>query len=583
MCLAVPRGRHGREEGAMHDLRRSSGSGGRLWLAAVALALVATAPRDARAENYKDAKLGFSLTTPSKWNRMPISTDERWLVAEWQCQQKFEWSDAKTNSWTYHQPKLDVVIIPYTAADQKGAEVTKVGDKVVVKQQAPWKDMKEYLDKTLQKSGPGGFYFSKEEPLKVGTMDVVYYEVTMDKFTSTYDNAPRKFYAWEFHAEDAIYGLVGEALVRWEEKIRPDIETAFKTFKIFPRTGTLPGAESTPGDDGDVIVTEDQSKKHLTDDQLRKERNDLFSQRLARIKDTLPKDWKVKESENFTAVSHCDDKFTKEILDHAEALRAWLEQALGYVGTGHAGKIIIRVCATDDEESAMAKSMSWSVRPVEVLTSMDRNGWYENKLSSLNSGIYRIWFGDKNRDLLWRLPPWINSGLSACVRTAVSKGRKITDFKSSTWDNVEMANLRRSNKLMEAKRFFTMDWEAMWTDFENHRQSEYFVRYLLVGSAQRNSKYKNLLGDYLKNLAIYVDEAKQAAADEAAKAKDGDPAKPKEPQNEQEEAELQRKANESWKSYQKELLQKLIEKTFPKWEDKDWTQFNNSYWKELGA
>jgi hypothetical protein len=544
---------------------------------ALAFALVAASPRDARAESYKDEKLGFSLNAPSKWNRMPISTDERWLVAEWQCQQKFEWSDAKTNSWTYHQPKLDVVIIPYSAAEQKGAEITEVGDKVVVKQQAPWKDMKEYLDKTLQKNGPGGFFFSKEDETKVGSMKVVVYEVTMDKFTSTYDNAPRKYYAWAFYAEDAIYGVVGDALVRWEEKIRPDIEAAFKSFKIFPRTGTLPGAEATPGEDGDVVVVKDQSKKHLTDEQLKKERNDLYAQRLARIKDTLAKDWKVKDSENFTAITHCDDKFTKEVLDHAEALRAWLEQTLGYVGTGYAGKIIIRICANDDEREAMWKSMGWSRKRVEIVTGQDRSGWMDNKLSSLNSGIFDIWLSDKNDDLRYSLPPWINTGLQSCIGTAVSKGRKITDFKASTWDNVEMATLRRDNKLLDAHAFFTMDWEALWRDYQNHRQAEYFVRYLLVGSAQRSSKYKNLLSDYIKNLAILIDEAKDAAG----RARGGDP--PPEPKNEQEEAEMRRKQQEAWKQSQQDALRKLIEKTFPGWTDKDWTQFNNSYWKELGA
>lgn len=561
----------------MNGLGDSSRSRTRLFMAAAVLALVGAAPREARADSYKDAKLGYSLTTPSKWNRMPISTDEKWLVAEWQCQQKYEWSDAKTNSWTYHQPKLDVVIIPNSAAEQKGADVTKVGDKIVVKQQAPWKDLEEYLDKTLQSKGPGGFFFSKKDNLKVGTMDVVFYEVTMDKFTSTYDNAPRKFFAWAFYAEDAIYGIVGDFLMKYEDKVRPDLEAAFKSFKIFPRTGTLPGAESTPGDDGDIVIHGDDSKKHLTDDQLKKERNDLYAQRLARIKDTLPKDWKVKESDNFTAVTHCDDKFTKEILDHAEALRGWLEQTLGYVGTGYAGKIIIRICANDDEREAMWKSMGWTLRRVEVVTGKDRDGWLDNKLSSLNSGIFDIWLDDKNRDLSWSLPPWIESGLNSCVSTAVSKGRKITDFKASTWDNVEMGNLRRANKLLEAHTFFTMDSDTMWGNYENHRQAEYFVRYLLVGSAQRNSKYKNLLGDYIKNLAIMIDESKDARA----KAAGGDA--PKEPQNEQEEAELRRKQAEQWKQTQQEVLKKLVEKTFPGWDDKDWTQFNGSYWKELGA
>lgn len=545
-----------------------------LALACVAAGGLVASPREAHADAYKDEKLGWSINSPSKWKQMPISTDERWLVAEWQHPREFEDSDAKTNSWTRHQPKLDVVVIPNAAAEQKGGEIRTEGDKVILTRQAPWKDLKEYMDKTTKDSGVGGYFFSKEETSKIGAYEVTVYEITVDKFTSTWNNSPRKIFGWAFRAEDAVYGLVGDSLVRFEDKVRPDLEAAVRSFRIFPRTGTLPGAEVTPGEDGDVIVKKDPSKEHLTDDELRNRRVDAFNRHLSKIKSTLQEGWKIKESEHFTAVTHCDDKFTKEVLDHAEALRAWLDQTLGFVGNGFAGKIVLRVCADENERSAMWKSMAWSWDRCEVVTGQDKNGWFDNKLSDLNSGIYSIWLRDKNRGLAGRLPPWINSGLSSCISSAVSKGRKITDFKATTWDNVEMANLRRAGKLLDARTFFTMDWEAMWKDWENHRQSEFFVRYLLVGSAQRNAKYKSVLADYVKNLVMLLDEQDGQSA--AAGAAD-------EPKSEEEEAARQRKLNEAWKEHQQEVLKKLIEKTFAGWDDKQWNSFNTHYWKELGA
>jgi hypothetical protein len=83
-----------------------------------------------------------------------------------------------------------------------------------------------------------------------------------------------------------------------------------------------------------------------------------------------------------------------------------------------------------------------------------------------------------------------------------------------------------------------------------------------------------VLSDYVKNLAILLDEMRDAQG--AAKAME-------EPKDEKEEAEMRRKRNEAWKSAQEEVLKKLLDKTFPGWDDKDWTQFNASYWKELGA
>jgi len=576
--VRAPRGFAGGFDMQGLGISRHDGFGARAAaLALLGAGLIVASPRDARAEQYKDEKLGFSVTPPAKWKQMPISTDERWLIAEWQSPRTWETGDAKTNSFTSHQPKLDVVIIPFTAAQQKGAEVQEDKDKIVIKRQAPWSDLKQYMDKTTQDSHLGGYYFSKEEETKVGDMKVVVYEITMDKFTSGYNNAPRKIYGWAFYGTDAIYGVVGDALVKYEEKVKPDLDAAVKSFKIFTRTGTLPGAESTPDEGGDVVVKKDPRKEHLTDDDLKKKRQEAFGQRLAKIKSSLADGWKIKESENFTAVTHCNDKFTSEVLDHAEALRAWLEKTLGFVGSGYAGKIIIRCCADENEREAMYKSLGWSLDPVEIVTGQDKNGWMENKLGSLNTGIYYIWLKDKNRDVAWRLPPWFSTGMDNFVYAARSKGKQIQDFKALSFDKERIATLRRADKLLPARIFFTADYDdPIWRDYNNHEQCEFFVRFLLVGAAQRNSKYKNLLAEYVKNLAIEIDEQKAAAAASA-----GGPGE--EPKNEEEEQALQRAREEAWKKSRQEFLKKLIDKTFNGWDDKTWDQFNAYYWKEIGA
>jgi hypothetical protein len=573
-----------------------------LWFAATrsaACAVVAVgtlfgSATAARADSYKDEKLGFSLSTPSKWKQMPISTDERWLVAEWKCPRPFEWQDPKTGMYTTHEPKLDVIVIPNSAAKQRGAEVTKTDDKIIIKQAAPWKDVKEYMDKKAQSDWEvrGGYFFSREDPIEVGGMKVMVYEITFEKLTT-----PRKWYGWAFYAEDAIYGLIGDALVKYEEKLKPDYDAAFRSFKLFPRKGVLPGAEVTPDDDdGDVILKKDPKKEHVTDDDLKKRRTETFNRRLARIKDSLSEGWKIKESENFVAVTHCDDKFTKEVLDHAEALRGWLDKNFGFVGSGYAGRIILRVCADDNERDAMWKSMGWSSDRCEVVTGKDRSGWMDNKMSSLNSGIYDIWFKDRNKDLYYRMPAWIRTGMDSVISCAVSKGKSITDFKATTWNKVQMDELRRADKLLPARQFFTMDPLELWKDWTNHQQTEAFVRWLLIGGAQKSSKYKTLLGDYIKNLAILIDEmndkerrerqkAKEAA--EAAKEGEGGDASSapehEEPKNEEEEAAMRRQIDDEWGKAQQRVLQQLLEQTFKNWDDKDWNQFNEAYKNGIGG
>ncbi len=534
--------------------KRSSGRRSAGLLLAIG-AFVSAAP-SARADAYKDEKLGFSLNAPAKWKVLPIATDERWLVAEFQSPRPYEGGDPKTRQWAYHEPKLDVVIIPNGVGGGKGAE------------RAPWTNLREYLDKTTQDSGIGGYHFSKEEETKVGDLKVMFYEITVDKLV----NAPRKIYGWAFYSPDAIYGLVGDALVKFEDKIKPDLDAAVRSFRIFPRTGTLAGGAVTPGTSEPAAPDKDAKKEHLTPEDLKRARAETVNRRLARIKETLADGWKIKESDNFIAVTHCDEKFTREVLDHAEALRAWLDQTLGYVGSGYAGRIILRVCADEDERSAMWKSMKWSADRCEIVTGQDRRGWSDNKMSELNSGIYSIWLRDRNPQLSWSLPRWISSGLDSCVSSAVSKGRRITDFKATTWDTVEMNNLRRADKLFPARAFFTMDSEALWKDYENHRQAEAFVRYLLVGGAQRSAKYKNVLADYVKNLAMLIDESQgEKKADVKA------------PETEEEESALFRERQEAWKKREQEVLKKLLDQTFPGWDEKDWTQFNAAYGKELGA
>lgn len=560
---------------------RSTTSWGRsvraVALAALCFGVIAASPRTARADPYKDEKLGFSLTPPGKWKSMPISTDEHWLVAEWQRPLPFETSDAKTNSWTTHTPKLDVIIIPNSAALQKGAEIQETNGKAVTQRLAPWSDLHQYMDKTTQEMRLGGYYFSKDgEETKVGDVKVLVYEITMDKFTTGYNNAPRKIYGWAFYAADCIYGVVGDALIKFEDKVKPDLDAAIKSFRIFTRTGTLPGAETTPDEGGDVVVKKDPAKEHLTDEDLKKARQAAFNQRLNKIKASLADGWKIKESENFTAVTHCNDKFTGEVLEHAEALRAWMEKTLGFVGNGYAGKIIIRCCADENEREAMYNSLGWSMEPVEVVTGQDKNGWLENKLASLNSSVYYIWLHDKNRDLAWNLPPWFSRGMSQCIQGAKSKGRTITDFKAASWDKERIATMRRGDKLLPARRFFSADWEdKIWQDFETYDQTEFFVRFLLIGAAQKNSKYKNLLSDYIKNLAILTDEAKSAQSGAAV---GGDA-----PKNEAEEAAMRRARQDAWKNAEQEFLKKLVDKTFAGWDDKAWEQFNAFYWKEIGA
>lgn len=541
----------------------------------VVAAAVCGTSAPARAEEHKDERLGYSFTYPRKWLKRPVSVDGGWVVAKFESDREFEDSDPKLNTWTRHRPWIDVVTIPLKQAEKKGGTVEKGGDgEIRLRLTTPPKDLKEYLEKELP--GQGGFFFSKEDDVQVNGLRCVQYEVTFEKLVDT----PKRVHAWAYYTEDAIYGFVGETLIKFEEKVKPDLMAAFKSFKAFQRTGALPGAETTGSDV--VLSTGDDN---LDDDMRKRKREERVMKRLARIKDSLGDDWTIKESEHFIAVSHADAKYTKQMLDHCENVRAWLDKNLGYVGTGYAGRIIIRICKDTVEDDALRKTAGWSGGGLEVLTYKDReglSGW--GPFDFVNGGIFDIWLRDKNESLTWSMPSWISSGLRQLICTAESKGKSV-EFRPATWDRVRIATQRRDGKLHPAKAFFTMTSQELWKDWETANQQEFFVRYLMVGNARKNPKFKNLLADYLKAVVFVIDEREAARVKAMKKEKEAaegaEPPADDEPKDEKEEEERLRKQREEWGKDEKQFLDTVYQRVFSSWTVKDWEALNASYWKEL--
>ncbi len=554
------------------ELRESVASGHvrNAAVALLALGVIVAVPRRADAGPYKDDKLGFQLTPPGKWKQLPLAPDEKWVAASFSCDREFEVSDPKTNSFDRHRPQLDVVILPKSETEKKGGVTVEETDegRSITLNRVEYKDFKDYLDKTAQRFGDGGFFFSEEKETKVGGMKVMVYELTFDKLA----NAPKKRWGWAFFAEDAIYGVTGDALTKFEEKVRPDIEAAFRSFKVIPHSASL-GAART-GQSGDIVI-KDPGKKQTPEEKKKKRESD-FAAYLARLKETLPDGWKIKESKNYIAVTHCDDKFTKETLDHAEALRGWMDESLSFLGEDVPGRAIIRCCADENEYRSMWKTGGYAGLRFELYTYKDREGTVDSRLWDLNRGLFRIWLDNKNDDLRGRLPVWVDYGLRDCITNAISKGKKI-EFKNSGWENERLATTRRAGKLISARDFLTKGAEELRSLEEVRLQAQCFANYLLQGSAQRNPKYKNILSDYLKN---FVAMLKEDAAKAEAENDSDDSAEPT--SEEEENAAFAARANK-WKERERQVLDKLIEKTFAGWEDKDWDSFDKSFAKELGA
>jgi hypothetical protein len=379
----------------------------------------------------------------------------------------------------------------------------------------------------------------------------------------------RRIFGWEFAADDCYYGLVAEILVQEEKHLKPDLFQSFSSFKTFQRTGSLPNAAKT-GED--VVVKDDKKKdadREITPEEVKKKRDDATSRALARIKENLQQGWSIAEGKNFIAVTHSDPKYTREVLSHCEALRAWLEKQFGFVGSGYAGKVIVRICCDRQEYGSFLQAKTWTPGAPEAYTFKDKDGWSDWQFNSLNSAVYWIWMRDKNEALQWSLPQWLSYGMSTYVDQARSKNGVI-EFKADTWDSVEMKNIRRSGDITPPKTFFTTNSETLWGQKGAGVQTQFFMNFLINGAASRNPKYKNILSDYIKSLIFLLDSEKAP-----------DPADAKVPQNEKEEEEMVRARQQSWRQREDVILQKLMEKTFPGWTDKEWDAFNLVYRQDL--
>jgi hypothetical protein len=541
--------------------------GARAAVVAVAVLTAVFVPSAAKAESHVDENLGYSVVYPSKWNPQATSGDSPWLAARFHCNREYEWSDAKTNMWTRHRPWMEVVVIPFDkeagTAAKGGVTVEKKDDTIRVQKTIPYKDFKEYLDQTCK--GIGGFHFSAETETTVGGLKCIQYEVTVDKLV----DGERRVYGWAYYTDEAIYGIACEILLREEKKLKPLVLQSFASFKTFARKGSLPG--TVTGDEIVIRGATADSKVERSEEDLRKERDAAFDRLVGKTKQNLPKDWILLESRNFTAVSHTDAKYTKDVLNHAEALRAWLGKNLDYVGSGYAGKILIRICADSEEHTSYQNSRGWFGDAPEVVTFRDKSGWSDWAMESLNRAIFDRWMRDRNEELLWSAPQWFRSGLSSFIEGARSKSGAI-EFRVGDWESMEIKETRRKNELIKARAFFSMTGDELWGG--NHYRGHeplYFVRFLVTGSASRSPKYKSVFSDYIKNLIFVLDEmdAKQPTG----------PDKP--PENEEEEAAQQRRRAERWKTEERNLLDRLVEKTFPGWTDADWAAFHAAYERDL--
>lgn len=528
-----------------------------LGLAAGALAVAALLPSPALADVHQDEDLGFQVAVPRGWKRIPLPVDEEYIVAKYLCDRSYTSKDGYS-----HTPDMRVIYFSPRRLQKPKVEarVGEDGSTVTIEGLAGRKAYKDYVD-YLKDNSYGGYYVAKEEKVRINGIDADWIEVKFEKLTT-----PRRGLAVVFHRDvGADYAVQFEVLEEQWDKLNRDFGAVLRTFKFTaPKkdlaggTATGPGTKPPDGPEAGTDPSKPKEKDPDTPESRRRRRDALYEKELAHARSTLSKGWKEARSRNFTAFTHVDDKYTKRVLDQAEAVRAWLEKTFDEIGDGLPGPVIIRICESADEERSFRDASSGSGwgRGVSLTTHKDLSaGSQSSEFQWVNRFVMRYWFAEKAPDMTAAMPYWVEGGLDQFVMTAVLKGGRI-DFKPDTWELELLRNSSRSGKIASPKALVHAANEDYQRIENALAQTGAFVRFLLDGPGAADRRTRGKLIEYMKNLGAYVREREKEAKEKEGKEEEPEAA------TEEEEEERFRKRQQEWKKRERELLEEVAKRTF---------------------
>jgi hypothetical protein len=520
-------------------------------------------PPDARAGPggyHQDDRLGYKVRAPQDWTQVPIGVDEAWIAAKFLSDKAYFYTD-KTDGWTFdHKPMMRVISFVDEVV-RKRIEKSEGENSVLIQINNPYKDYEDYLQRTY--SG-GGWYISEDEAGEVRGIPVRKLEIKVEKLAQ---GGPRRLVAWVFHTDDVDLAVDFEVLEGSYAKLKGHMLACLKSFQLVPRTkGSL-----APTTTGGPTLPIDEEK--LTPEERKKRRQDRELAHHRKAAEGLPAGWEAKKMGPFLVLNHADEKYAKKVVAHAEAVLAWLDENLAFIGPGeYVPAPVIRICANRDEEDAF-RGGDWWGSGGEIVTHKDSGaGAMSYEFEYVNRRILGIWFSHRDPDLFQALPYWLDEGLAQVLGTARSKGRKL-EFQPDEWERDGLRDAVRQDKVTPPSALMKLGREEFFQEQSRSKEAAALCRFLLTGPASKNRATKTILKDYLICLKEVVGEI------DAERAKEQPAEKP--PETEAEEDERFRNRKDGWKAQESKLLEETWQRAFGSWDEKAWKTFENLYLKCL--
>jgi hypothetical protein len=389
-------------------------------------------------------------------------------------------------------------------------------------------------------------------------------EIKVEKLAT---GGPRRIVAWVFHTDDVDIAVDFEVLEGAYAKLKADMLGCLKSFQLVPRSkGSL-----APTTTGGPTLQVDEEK--MTPEERKKHRQDREVAHRRKAVEGLPAGWEAKEMGPFLVLNHSDDKYAKRVVAHAEAVLGWLDENLSFIGPDeYVPQMIIRICASQDEESAF-RGGDWWGSGTEIVTHKDSgSGAMSYEFEYVNRRIFGIWFAYRDPDLFQALPYWLEGGLSQVLGTARSKGKRL-EFQADDWERDALREASRLQKLASPRDLMKLGREGFFSEQSREKEAAALCRFLLTGPASKNRATKTLFKDYLIHLKEVITEiAKEDAKDKPAE---------KAPTTEEEEDARFKNRREAWKDKESKVLDETWKRTFADWDDKDWKSFETAYFKTI--
>lgn len=516
----------------------------------------------ASAQTHTDERWGFKIRVPKDFRKIPAKPTERWIIGRYQSEKNYFTKDG----WEF-KPMMNLIIFPHSRKKGKRVEVEQSGDEITINWKQKYKDYKDYLKRNF---GGGGYYFSLEEEGKEGGVDVTKYEIKVEKLANT----KQRIVTWVYHLHDADLAVQVNLLEHRYKKMKNLAYRSLNSFKTVKRTKQPDHeAESVSGS---AKATIGKEPKKLTPLERMRKRKEAAQAIIKKATDSLPKGWKVKKSKNYTVLTHVDARYTKKIINQAEAIRSWLDKNLGDIGEEYVPEAIIRICEDSDEENAYRSGSGFSFSTREILVSkksFDRR--YE--LEWMSQRLLDQFFADKNADLRNYLPGWVDNGLEGYIGSGIAKGKRLV-FKPDEWEKSQLRKAEKEGHIVPCRDMIKMTGaeyrnllnKSQWA---SRYQAASLVRYLYSPKCRRAKHTKHIVLEYLRNLNDIVVELRKKEEEEDKKKGRGAA------KTEEEEEKRRKERAEKAKKLARYVVDEAFKRTFGEWTPANWKSLERGWAK----